>query len=84
MCSTFVVSYLVTSSSFLSQLPSIAAARSLLPIDGEVRPGSVRDPADPLRERVDDAAGPVQGGVAASVQAGLATAAEGFRPQPRC
>ena len=60
-----------------------AASRSVLPLDGEVRAGAVRDPADPLRKRVDDAAGPLRVGVDAGLQARLPTATQGLSPQPR-
>ena len=60
-----------------------AAARGVLPVDREVRPCALRDPPDPLGERVDDAAGPLQVGVAAGLQAGLAPPAQGLGAQPR-
>ena len=67
----------------LLPLPLSAAARGVLPLDGEVRAGAVRDPADPLCERLDDAAGPLPVGVGTGLQARLPPAAQGLGPQPR-
>ena len=60
-----------------------ASARGVLPLDGEVRAGAVRDPADPLGERLDDAAGPLPVGVGTGLQARLTPAAQGLGAQPR-
>ena len=65
----------------LLPLPLSAAARGVLPLDGEVRAGAVRDPADPLCERLDDAAGPLPVGVGTGLQARLPPAPQGFGTQ---